>query len=162
MGHINSVAYVQLKINNIFRNIQAWVWVYVDNIICSAKSLPDLLDKLQILFNSFLHYNISIKPTKSYLNYLDIGIPGQRVNSLSLTTSEEKLRAIQFFTYPDTLGALEYYLDLTEYLQNYIHFYAQLAAPLQALKTSLLHHAPIRDQQYKVYALKTKLGPPTP
>ena len=114
------------------------------------------------MFDIFLHYNISIKPTKSYLNYPNVGLLGQQVNSLDLTTSEEKLRAIRLLTYPDTLGALEYYLGLIRYLQNYIHFSAQLAAPLQALKTSLLRHAPIRGQQRRAYASKTKLGPPTP
>lgn len=109
-----------------------------------------------------MYYNISINPTKLYLNYPDVGLLGQRVNSLGLTTLEEKLRAIRLLTYPDTLKALEYYLGLTRYLQSYIHFYAQLAAPFQAFKTSLLCHAPIRGQQRRAYASKTKLGPPTP
>ena len=102
----------------------------MDDIICGAKSLPDLLQKLQILFEIFLEYNISIKPTKSYFNYPDVGLLCQRVNSLGLTSSAEKFKAIQLLTYPDTLGVLEYYLGLTGYLRNYIHFYAQLAAPL--------------------------------
>lgn len=96
-----------------------------------------------MLFDIFLHYNISIKLTKSFLNYPDTGLLGQRVNSLGLNISDEKLRAIRLLAYPDTLGALEYYLGLTGYLQSYIHFYAQLAAPLQELKTSLLRHAPV-------------------
>ena len=99
-----------------------------------------------MLFEIFLRYNISIKPTKSFLKYPDIGLFGQRVNSLRLTTSDEKLNAIRLLTYPDTLGALEYYLGLTGYLRSYIHFYAQLAAPLQELKTSLLGHVPVAGQ----------------
>lgn len=115
----------------------------MDDIICGAKSLPDLLQQFGILFEIFLEYNISIKPTKSYLNYPDVGLLGQQVNFLGLTTSAKKLKAIQLLTYPDTLGALEYYLGLTGYLCNYIHFYAPLAAPTQALKTSLLRDAPV-------------------
>ena len=84
------------------------------------------------------------------------------MNSLDLTTSEEKLKAIQLLTYPDTLGALEYYLGLTGYLCNYIYFYAQLAAPLQALKISLLRDAPVSGQQRRTYTSKPKLGVPTP
>lgn len=162
MGYINSVTYVQQEIDNIFRDVRAWARAYVDDIICGAKSLPDLLDKLRVLFDIFFYYNISIKPTKSYLNYPDVALLGQRVNSLGLTTSEEKLKALQLLTYPDTLGTLEYYLGLTGYLRNYIHFYAQLAAPLQALKTSLLRDAPVSGQQRRAYASKTKLGVLTP
>ena len=162
MGYINSVAYVQREIDNILRDVWAWARAYVDDIICGAKSLPDLLDKLRVLFDIFLYYNICIKPTKSFLNYPDVALLGQRVNSLGLTTSEEKLKAIRLLTYPDTLGALEYYLGLTGYFCNYIHFYAHLAAPLQALKTSLLRDAPVSGQQRRAYASKTKLGVPIP
>lgn len=143
MGYINSVAYVQCEIDNILRNVRTWARVYVDDIICGAKSLPDLLEKLHILFDIFLEYNISIKPSKSFFNYPDVELLGQRVNSLGLTTSEEKLRAINLLNYPEILSALKYYLGLIGYLRNY----AQLAAPLQALKSSLLRDAPISGQQ---------------
>ena len=162
MSYINLVAYLQQEIDNILHQVRAWARAYVDDIVCDAKSLHDLLDKLRVLFEIFLHYNISIKPTKSFLNYPDVRLLGQRVNSLGLNTSDEKLKVIHLFTYPDTLGALEYYLGLTGYLRSYIHFYAQLAAPLQELKTSLLCHAPVAGQQRRAYASKTKLGSPTP
>ena len=114
-----------------------------------------------MLFEIFLRYNISIKPTKSFLNYPDMGLLGQRVNSLGLTTSDEKLKAIFLLTYPNTMGALEYYLGLTGYLRSYIHFYTQLAAPLQELITLFLRHAPVAGEQRRAYTSKTKLGPPT-
>lgn len=53
------------------------------------------------------------------------------------------LKAIRFFTYPDTMGVLKYYLGLISYLQSYIHFYALFAVSLQELKTLLLRHAPV-------------------
>ena len=46
MGYINSVAYVKREIDNIIHGVRAWAWAYVDDIVCSAKSLPNLLDKL--------------------------------------------------------------------------------------------------------------------
>lgn len=80
---------------------------------------------------------ISIKPTKSYFNYSNVRLLDQQVNFLGLTTSDKKLKAVRLLDYPKTLGALEYYLGLTEYLKSYIYFYAQLALLLQALKTNL-------------------------
>lgn len=108
------MTYVQCKIDNIFRNIWSLTRAYIDDILCRIKSLPALLDKLQALFEIFLIYNISISPTKSYLNYLNVGLLGQRVNSLGLTTYKLKLKTIQLFNYPDTLKALEYYLGLKD------------------------------------------------
>ena len=143
MEYINSVAYVQHEIDNIVHAIRAWARVYINDIVCAAKLLPDLLDKLRTLFEIFLAYNISISPTKSYLNYPDMMFLGQRVDFLGLTTSEQKLKAIKLLTNPDTLGALEYYMGLTSYLTNYIHFYTQLAPLLQDFKITLFREAPL-------------------
>lgn len=123
--------------------------------------MVDLLTKLRVFFKIFLRYNISIQPTKSYLNYPNVALLGQRVNSLGLLTSEEKLKAVHLLKYPKILAALEYHLGLTRYLRSYIHYYAQLASPLQALKTSLLKKAPESDQQHQAYASKAKLETPT-
>lgn len=106
-----------------------------------------------MLFEIFLYYNISIKLTKSFLNYLDVRLFGQRVNFFGLTTSDKKLKAICLLAYSDTLRALKYYLGLTEYLQNYIYFYAQLAMPLQKLKTLLFCHTPVAGYQCRAYTL---------
>lgn len=146
MGYINLVAYVQQKVDNILRNAYVRARAYMDDIICKAKSLLDLLKKLYILFNIFLEYNISIKPGKSFLNYPNIRLLGQKVNFLGLTTLEEKFKAINLLNYPKILSTLEYYLGLTGYLRNYIYYYAQLAALFQALKTSLLRDALISGQ----------------
>ena len=105
MGYINSVAYVQRKIDNILHNVRDWARAYIDNIICGGSSLDNLLCKFRILFEIFLHYNISIKSTKLYLNYPDVSLLGQRVNSLGLTTSDKKLKAIYLLRYLEILGA---------------------------------------------------------
>lgn len=64
---------MKYEIDNILRNIQDWTRAYINNIIYGRNFLADLLYKFRILFEIFLHYNISIKQTKLYLNYLDFG-----------------------------------------------------------------------------------------
>lgn len=131
IGYINSVVFVKEEIDNILRNVYAWARVYVYDIICGAKSLPDFFKKLRILFSDiFLKYNISIKLSKFFLNYFDVGLLGQKINFLGLTTFEEKFRAINLCNNFEIFGALDYYLGLTGYLRNYIYYYAQLAALL--------------------------------
>lgn len=66
--------------------------------MCGVKSLFDLLDKLQILFKIFLVYNISISLIKLYLNYPNVVLFVQQVDFLSLTTFDQKLRAIKLLT----------------------------------------------------------------
>lgn len=143
MDYINSVAYVQQEIDNILKNVCNWACAYVNNIICRARSLNNFLSKLRILFEIFVAYNISIKPTKTFLNYPDVGLFGQEDNTLGLTTAKEKLDVIRFLQYPLTMGVLKYYLGLIGYFRSYIHYYAQLAELLQALKMIMLKSAPL-------------------
>lgn len=96
MGYINSVAYVQQEIDNILKSVCNWACAYVNNIIYRARFLDNLLSKLCIFFEIFVAYNISIKPTKTFLNYPDVGLLGQEDNTLGLTTAKEKLNAIRF------------------------------------------------------------------
>lgn len=119
--------------------------------------MANSLTKLRVFFKIFLCYNISIQPTKSYLNYSDVALLGQRVNFFGLSTSKEKLKVVRFLKYPKTLAALEYYLGFTEYLRSYIHYYAQLTSLLQILKTSPLKRAPESGQQRWAYVSKIKL-----
>ena len=95
MDYINSVAYVQQEIHNILKSVWDWVHAYVNDIICGAKSLNNLLSKLRILFKIFVAYNISIKLTKTFLNYPNVGLLGQEVNTLGLTIAKKKLNAIR-------------------------------------------------------------------
>ena len=162
MDYINSVAYVQREIDNILKSVCNWARTYVDNIICGARSLNDLLSNLCILFEIFVAYNISIKTTNTFLNYPNVGLLGQEINTLGLTTVKKNLNAIRLLQYPLTVGALEYYLGLTGYLCSYIYHYTQLAEPLQILKTTMLKSAPLLGQQWRAYALKTKLPPLSP
>ncbi len=94
MGYINSIAYVQREIDAILHAVSAWARVYIDDIVCRTTSVSDLFQKLRVLCEIFVAYNISIKPTKTYLNYPDVGFLGQQDNCLGLTTSDNKHGAI--------------------------------------------------------------------
>ena len=102
-----------------------------------------------------------IKPTKVFLNYPSVNLLGQHVNSLGLTTAEDKLAAIAAIKYPVTLGDVKHFLGLTGYLCLNVYCYAQIAMQLQNLKILLLKSAPIADRQWKIFVSKTKLPTPT-
>ena len=52
------------------------------------------------------------------------------MDSIGLTTSEEKIRAISILTFLDSLRKLETYLGLTYWLRKYVNMYAGLSKPL--------------------------------
>ena len=64
---------------------------------------------------------MSLIPEKTYLNYPNLKLLGRLINSLRLIIVEDKLKAIIKLYYPSTLGKLEYYLGLTNYIKPAVH-----------------------------------------
>lgn len=161
MGCMNSVAYVQRQIDRILRPVKAFASAYVDDIVTGAQSLAEHLTRLRQLFQLFVEHNISISPTKTFLGYPNVNLLGRRVDSFGMATAEDKLKAISDIVYPSTLGDLEHYLGLTGYLRSSVHYYAQLASPLQDLKTRLLKEAPTKGNPRRAYSSKCHLPKPS-
>ena len=161
MGYRNSPAYVQRQIDGILRPFQRFAKAYIDDVVVFSKSLKEHLEHLDKVFSTFNTLGISIKPSKAFLGFPDIKLLGQLVNSLGLSTSEEKLKAISELVFPQTLQALETYLGMTGYLRQYVSHYAALSEPLQQLKTLLLKEAPKKGSARRSYASKSKVLDPT-
>ena len=65
--------------------------------------------------------------------------------------------AVKAIKYPAMLDDLEYFLRLIGYLRSNIHYYMQVAQPLQELKISLLKPKPMIKAQQKVFASHIKV-----
>ena len=157
MGCMNSIAYVQRQIDKILRPIKEFAQAYIDDIVLGSKSLAQHVAHLRRLFQLLVDHNIAIAATKTFLNYPNINLLGRKVDSFGMATATDKLKAISEISYPSTLGDLEHYLGLTGYLRSSVHFYAQLASPLQALKTRLLKDAPSKGNPRRSYSSKLRL-----
>lgn len=105
-----------------------------------------------------MRHNVFISSVKIFLDYDSVNLLDRRVNSLDMTTSEDKLKAISFLSYLFTLSNLKHYLDLTDYLRSSVHMYAQLILSLQELKTRLLKDASRTENARKSYSSMYRLS----
>ena len=137
MRYKGSSSYVQRQTNKILRPLRDFVRAYVDNMIAFSKTLTQHLKHLRRIFELFQQRRISLNLKKSFLNYSSVILLGQRVNSLDLFTSKEKLTVITSLHFPKSLRELETFLELTEWLRSSIPRYAQRVNPLQQRKTNL-------------------------
>ena len=87
--------------------------------------------------------NIAIQPIKAFIRYPSVKLLGQKIDSLGLATTKEKLKAISSLHFPKMLRQLETYLELTSWLHEYVEKYAKIAEPLTSKKTALLQGASI-------------------
>ena len=162
MGYRNSPPYVQRQMDRILRPIKEFAKGYIDDVVIFSKTLDDHIEHLHQLFSLFQGLNICLKPSKSYLGYPSITLLGQKVDGLGMSTSAEKLAAIQDLTFPESLKELERYLGLTGWLRSYIPRYAQKVEPLQKRKTMLLRQSPSKGGNVrKSYSKTTRLNAPT-
>ncbi len=153
MKHRNTKAYVQRKMNNILREY-SWVKAYIDDVIVFSKTLREHLNHLSQLFSLFQKLNITLKAKKTYLGYLSISLLEQKVDSLSLTIAENKLKAIVKLSISKILKNLKRYLEIIDWLRDYVTYYAQKSESLQKRKTSLLKEESIKKKSRKSFSLK--------
>ena len=156
MKNKNSILYVQRQMNDILRIFRQFVKVYIDDVIIRSNSLKEHLTHLRIVFNLFVKFNIAIKSIKVFIDYSNVALLEQRVNSLKFSISEEKLRAIANIKFSETLQDLKHYLELIDYIRDHIHYYAAIVRSLQNLKTSLLK-ASSSEFNRKNYVRKIKI-----
>lgn len=158
MSCMNSIAYVQRQIDNILRSIKSFAQVYIDDIVTDAQFFDEHVKHLRKLFDLLVEYNVFIVLNKVFLRYNSVNLLERRVNSLRMTTAENKLKTISSLSYSSTLSNLKHYLDLTEYLQSSVHMYAQLTSSLQKLKTRLLKNAFFKENVRKAFSSKYRLS----
>ena len=162
IGYKNSPAYTQHQINRILRPHKKYTRAFVDDIVIHSKTLRNHLKHLKAIFSLFTKINLSINPTKTFISYPTTQLLSQQINSLGLSTAEDKLKTISLLKFPHTLHKLETYLEITDYLRDYIPYYARIAEPLQNQKTFLLKGSPsISRQKRKNYTAKTQVLDPT-
>ena len=137
MKYRNSSVYVQRIIDKILWEQQQFAWVYMNNIVISFNTLNEHLQHLNSVFKVLAKKNICLSSKKSFLRHFSVKLLDQKVNTLNLITAAEKLEVITWLKFSKSLSALEKYLDLTEYLQQYISRYAVISKPLQEQKMLL-------------------------
>ena len=158
MGYKGSVVYVQRQINRILRPYKDFFTAYVDDIIVFFRTLPEHLQHLALIFQTFIETGIFIKPTKAFIGFPSMQLLGQHVDSLGLATSEEKIRIISQLAFPNSLRKLEIYLGLTDWLRQYCPDYVMISKPFQTKKNLLLRETPKSGTPRKVFAVRAFYG----
>ena len=154
----NSSIYVQRQIDRILRFSKNFAKTYIDDIMIFFKSLKDHLLHLRNVFDILKSNNISIKSTKSFIDYFSVSLLNQRVNFFDLITDTQKLKTIFTLKFSKILKQLKTYLNFTKWFRAYIQEYAEKSKSLQNRKTSLLKNASLFEQARKFYTFKVKLN----
>jgi len=133
----NSLSYVQRQTDKILRSHRVYAKVYMNDIVIFSHTLEKHLKHLHAIFSLFRRLHVCLAPMKSFLEYSFVFLLEQKIDDFELTTSTKKLVVISSFRFPQSFKKLETYIELIEYLRNYVSYYAQMAESLQKRKTAL-------------------------
>lgn len=110
------------------------------------------------MFGILQKFNISIKSFKTFLAYFSVRLLEQKMNFLKLTTNKDKLRAISKFRFLNILRQLKHYLDLTDYMREYVRNYAKKTKLLQNKKIAMLKRSSfIKGSARRSFSARTTL-----
>ena len=157
MKYRNSIVYVQRQIDRLLRIFRSFARAYVDNIVIAFTTLKEHLEHLHQVFEMLIENNIFIKLIKIFVEYSTVQLLDQKINFFDLFISKEKLLAIAKLKFSIILNQLKTYLELIEWLREYVFFYARVSKSLQNRKTKLLRNDLVADRKRKSYFAKTKI-----
>lgn len=92
----------------------------MNDIVIFSRTLQEHLVHLRFIFELFFSLHISLSLKKVFLEYSSVILLEQRVNDLDLVTAAEKLKAITKLWFSATLDKLNTYLELIEWLRDYV------------------------------------------
>ena len=157
MKYKNFSAYVQRQINRLLRRFRRFARIYVNDIVIFSKTIEKHVVYLRSIFDMLQHNNIFIKFNKVFLNYSFVILLNQKMNSFDLFINVEKLKAIIKIQFFKTFRLLKIYLNLIDYLREYVFYYADVFKVLQIKKIELLKFFSVVDNARKTFASRTKI-----
>ena len=134
---------------------------FIDDTIVFSYTFEEHLRDIDEILTTFELAGLTIQPYKCFVGFHSLKILGQLVDRFGLTTTEERASAICDVPYPKTLSALEHFLGACGYNRYLVPYYAQITAPLQALKTRSFKGSPKSGRARKKWADGHKLPMPS-
>lgn len=93
--------------DNLLQEFHEFCRIYINNMIVSSITLAEYIEHLGCILKKLKDHNISLSLIKAYISFPSVKLLDCHVNSLGLSTLEEKAAAIADISFPKTLSALE-------------------------------------------------------
>ena len=134
----NFSTYVQKQTNFMLKKFRDFVKIYIDDIVFFFVFLNQHIKHLNKDFQHFFKYNVTLSSRKFFFEYSFIVLFDQIVNVFEMFIFEEKFAIIIKLIFSKIFKKLKTYVKLTDWMRNYISYYAQMTKSLKRRKILLL------------------------
>lgn len=131
-GLKNAPALFQRKMQNIFNENQAFILVYVDDLLVFSKSYKEHIAHLEVFFRKVEQNGLILSKKKMEICKEKINFLGHEIGEGKIHLQEHIAKKIQFHDAMNDKKVLQQFLGIVNYARNYIDNLAKLAGPLYA------------------------------
>lgn len=109
------------------------VMVYIDNVICYAKTYREFTEILEEVFRRFRKANLTFKPSKCKFGFQEIEMLGYKISNEGIKPSDNKLKAMRDISAPTSAKEVKQLLGLFSYYRKFVSNFAKITLPLTKL-----------------------------
>ena len=153
-GLKSAPATFQKAMMNVFRKeILEILLVILDDILVHAKSIEEMITRLDIVFTRLEEHGFKLEPKKCHFFRREVVYWGNRISGDGISVDPEKTRAMAEYPVPTNSKELRRALGVMGFNRRFIPGFSQKAAPLHALVKEMDQEAnkgkPIEKQNRK-------------
>ena len=132
-GVSNGTSYFHTRIAHEFRDLQAYVSVYVDDICIHCPTKQIYLDTINIVFQRCRDLHLVLKKSKCQFNLKTIEFLGYLVSSQGYTLPLSRRQGLADLTPPWDTSSCRSFVGFTNCFKSFISNYAELMKPLTTM-----------------------------
>ncbi len=107
--------------------------IYLDDIIVFGKTVPEMIERLRVVFSRLRQAGLKLKPSKCHLFKESVTYLGHIVTTEGVATDPKKIQTIRDWPVPKSVKDVRSFLGLASYYRKFIQGFAEIASPLHAL-----------------------------
>jgi len=132
-GLRNSPATFQRLMNKVLKGMDAFVFVYQDDILVFSKSFDEHLLHLQQVFERLRQANLTVSPSKCSFGCDKVKFLGHIISTSGIGRNPEKVAAIKNIKPPKSRKQLRSFLGAVGWFRHFLPHMADIAHPLYEL-----------------------------
>ena len=117
----------------LFDYMDAFVVVYLDDIVVYSKTLTEHEKHLRLVFKRLRENRLYVKPEKCEFAHEEIIFLGHKISAGLIRMDKGKVQAIMEWSVPTKVTELRSFLGLANYYKRFIKEYSKMVSPFTDL-----------------------------